>query len=85
MTEIRMKAETISDTDWLERMFRKSESDRTQRVAFTSLKLFDYFCQSQGTAKDEMIRKYQNWFDQTKPDVRSICMSLDKFVQFLKC
>lgn len=78
-----MKSETVTDSDWLERMFRKSESDRTQTVAFTSLKLFDYFCQSQRVSKEEMIKKYQDWFEQTKPDIRSICMSLDKFVQFM--
>lgn len=30
-----------------------------------------------------MIEKYQEWIGLDKPDIRSICMSLDKFVQFL--
>jgi integrase len=78
-----MRSERYSDQDWLERMFRKSESTRTRRLAETSLKSFELFCNYQGITKQQMIEKFQEWFNQPKPDVRSICLSLDKFVKFL--
>ena len=75
--------ETFTEQDWLNRMFRKSESKRTKDSAITSLNMFDYFCNDQKVTREQMIDKYQELFNQTKPDIRSICLSLDKFIQFL--
>jgi integrase len=47
------------------------------------LRTFDLFCKNQGLQRDEMIEKYSTWFNQDKPDLRSILLSLDKFVQFM--
>jgi integrase len=78
-----MQTERYSEEDWLERMFRKSESTRTKRIALTSLHAFELFCEYQNQTKEQMISKYQSWYNQAKPDIRSICLSLDKFVKFL--
>lgn len=78
-----LNLEAFSDQNWLDRMYRKSNSNRTKRVAITSLRVFDLFCEHQNLTKNQMIEKYQELFNQDKPDIRSICLSLDKFVQFL--
>lgn len=83
MTYNNVKPEKYSDEDWLTRF----ENERTQNCAITSLKTFDHFCQKEiglnGKSKDMMIQKYSQWFNQEKPDIRSICLSLDKFVRFM--
>jgi len=82
-----MKSERFSEEDWLDRMYRKSESNGTRNCAKTSLMIFDYFCQNQvglnSRSTSQMIERYQNWINQDKPDIRSICMSLDKLVSFM--
>lgn len=87
MDNLDVEEEKFSDKEWLDRMFRKSESNGTRCCAKTSLNAFDYFCQKQlglnGQSMPQMIKKYQYWFNQDKSDIRSICMSLDKFVNFL--
>ena len=42
-----MKAELFSKEDWLDRMYRKSESQGTKNCANTAIISFDYFCQNQ--------------------------------------
>ncbi len=78
---------TITDEDWMKKYYRKSNSDGTVHIARTSLNIFDQFCQFEiglnGKSKDTMIENYQKLYNQTKPDIRSICMSLDKFVGFM--
>lgn len=49
-------------------------------ILVISVKLF---CENQGVIREDMIEKYQKWFEQDKPDLRSILLSLDKFVQFM--
>jgi integrase len=83
MPKKHMKSEGYTEQDWLERMYRKSNSTRTKRIAATSLHTFEIFCKAQNMTKQQMTEKYQYWFNQTKPDIRSICLSLDKFVKFL--
>jgi len=78
-----VKQEQFSDQEWLDRMYRKSESENTRVCAKTSLSVFECFCKTQGISKYVMIERYQRWFNQDKPDVRSICMSLDKLVNFM--
>ena len=75
--------EKFTEQDWLNRMYRKSESKRTKDSAITSLSMFDLFCKYQNLTKEQVIEKYQELFNQNKPDIRSICLSLDKFIQFL--
>lgn len=78
-----LNLETFTEQDWLNRMYRKSESKRTKDSAITSLNMFDFFCNDQKVTREQMIEKYQELFNQDKPDIRSICLSLDKFIQFL--
>jgi len=77
------RAEVFSDDHWLDSLYENSKSENTRACAKTSLRVFEYFCQSQNTTKDAMIAKYQRWINQTKPDVRSICLSLSKLVSFM--
>ncbi len=82
-----LKILAMSDEDWLNKQFRKSNSRNTRNCALTSIKTFDQFCQYEtglnGKSKEQMISQYQEWFNQDKPDIRSICLSLDKFVGFM--
>jgi len=82
-----VKREKPTDEYWLNKMYRKSESEGTQLIAKTSLSTFEYFCQKEtglnGKSMPEMIEKYQEWYDQDRPDIQSICMSLDKFIEFM--
>ena len=81
MDKLGMSLEIFSDEDFFRRMFRKSESTRTENSARISLKIFDVFCKHQDTTREEMIRMYQKLYKES--DIRSICLSLDKFVNFL--
>lgn len=83
MKQEQVKSEQFSDEEWLERFFANSNSENTVACARTSIKVFEHFCVSQNSTKDEMIKKYQDWINQTKPDVRSICVNLSKFVSFM--
>lgn len=78
---------TISDEDWFKKYYRKSNSEGTVHVAKISLNIFDQFCQSEiglnGESRGIMIKQYQDLFNQERPDIRSICISLDKFVGFM--
>lgn len=76
-----LQVETFSKYDWLEQVFRKSESERSANVARASLNMFDLFCQNEGLTELQMIERYQALAKEG--DIRSICLSLDKFVQFL--
>ncbi|WP_182128421.1 site-specific integrase [Nitrosopumilus sp. b3] len=78
-----MSLSVFEDEDWLDRMYRKSESDNTRTCAKTSLTMFEYFCTTKKTTKIKMIQYYQELFNQNKPDIRRICLSLDNFIQFL--
>ncbi|WP_420545347.1 tyrosine-type recombinase/integrase [Nitrosopumilus sp.] len=75
--------EGFSDEEWLDRLYRKSESENTRMLAGVSLTAFERFCKDQGTTKEELINRFQEWMNQPKPDVRSVCMVLDKFINFL--
>jgi integrase len=90
-----LAVESFSDQDWL----NDYTKERTRGVASTSLKVFDMFCQKQiglnGESKDVMINQYKLWFKPLKvkdddgdyyypdSDVRSICLSLKKFIVFM--
>lgn len=85
-----MKREQYSEKEWLSGLFTKSDSARTVIVAKTSLKTFDIFCKHQGFSREQIIKKYQKWLkpdriDGERPDsdVRSVCISLSKFTQFM--
>ena len=93
--------ENIKDEVWLDKLERKSKSVRTRVVAKTSLKTFDFFCQSQGVERHsdpkvkygyipKMVEQYLTWYNPkpdpnflVRPDIRSICNSLDSFVGFM--
>jgi len=73
--------EELTKEDWLNRVYRKSNSTRSQRVAKSSLKVFELFCKNDGGDEEDMIKRYQELAK--LGDIRSICLSLDRFVQFL--
>ena len=60
-----MKREKPSDQYWLNKMYRKSESEGTQLVAKTSLSTFEHFCQKEtglnGKSMPEMIEKAEKY------------------------
>jgi len=76
-----LQEQEFSKNDWLNKMFRKSESYRTEKTARVSLRMFDRFCVSEGLTEPQMIEMYQTYAKNN--DIRSICLSLDKFIQFL--
>ena len=78
-----IEQEQFSDDEWLENLYDNSKSENTVACAKTSIKVFEHFCISQNSTKEEMIRRYQSLINQTKPDVRSICISLGKLVSFM--
>ena len=43
-----MENDSSSQEYWLKKLYRKSESTRTVKVAKVSLKTFDLFCKDQG-------------------------------------
>ena len=80
----------FSEEDWLNKLERKSNSTRTRITAKASLKTFDLFCKNQKVSRDEIIQQYQIWFNPkpnpdeiVRPDIESICLSLDRFVDFM--
>jgi len=80
----------FSEEDWLNKLERKSNSARTRITAKASLKTFDQFCKNQKVSRDEIIQQYQIWFNPkpnpdeiVRPDIESICLSLDRFVDFM--
>jgi integrase len=93
--------ENIQDQKWLDKVYRKSQSERSRFVAKTSLKCFDIFCQSQGVERHsdpdvtygyipKMVEQYLTLYNPkpnpnvlVRPDIRSICNSLDSFVGFM--
>jgi len=76
-----MSLQQFSKADWLNRMYRKSNSARTKMSAATSLRMFGFFCDSQHTTEQETISRYHRFVQ--AGDVRSVCLSFDKFIQFL--
>jgi integrase len=90
MSNPNIMTEAYSQEDWLKDIFSNTESDRSVKVAEQSLKVFDIFCEKQGQTRHEMIGRYQNWLkpekidgERPEPDIRSICLSLSKFTQFM--
>ena len=81
MTNNPLSQQNFSKKDWLERVFRKSESENSLQVASTSVRMFELFCEFEVVSENKMIENYQSLFKDG--DIRSICLSLDKFVQFL--
>lgn len=45
MTKELLSIQEFSDQDWLNRLYRKSESTRIRRVSESALKMFDLFCE----------------------------------------
>lgn len=76
-----LQVTTFSKQDFINRVFRRSDSANSERVAKTALKMFDLFCQSEGLIESQLIERYQVLVKEG--NIRSICLSLDKFVQFL--
>ena len=88
MNKLAMNNTRFSEKDWLDKVSRNSP--RTKIVAKTALKTFNFFCEDQDCTRDELIKQYQTWYNPkpkpdelVKPDIQSICLSLDKYVDFL--
>ena len=90
-----MNTPEMTDNDFLDRMQSKSDSIRTRKATKTALNTFDHYCQYEkglnGESKEQMINQYQKWLrpekdesgDRPDPDIKKICLSLDKFVRFM--
>ncbi|HEU04762.1 MAG TPA: hypothetical protein ENH95_06610 [Nitrosopumilus sp.] len=76
-----LQLENFDKNDWLEQIFSKSESERSVNVANSSLRMFEYFYRNEGKTETQMIERYQALAKEG--DIRSICLSLAKLVQFL--
>jgi len=63
MSKYDVKKEKLFDQDWLDRLYRRSNSEGTVTCAKTSLTTFGHFCQNEvglnGKSMPEMIEKYQ--------------------------
>jgi len=88
MNELAMNNTRFSEENWLDKVSRNSP--RTRIVAKTTLKTFDFFCEDQDCTRNELIKQYQTWYNPkpkpdelVRPDIQSICLSLDKYVDFL--
>ena len=82
-----LQIQTFSKYDWLEQVRRSAGSLRSVNVAKASLRMFELFCKNQGLTESQMIESYQEMLKiddkKREPDIRSVCLSLDKFIQFL--
>ena len=82
-----LQIQTFSKYDWLEQVRRSAGSLRSVNVAKASLRMFELFCKNQGLTASQMIERYQEMLKiddkKREPDIRSVCLSLDKFIQFL--
>ena len=83
MTSNYVNSESYSEEEWLNMLFLKSESENSRKAGKTAMNLFDLFCKDQEMTRDEMVQKYCNYLGKDKPDVKSVCMSLNKFIAFL--
>ena len=83
MTSNYVNSESYSEEEWLNMLFLKSESENSRKAGKTAMNLFDLFCKDQEMTRDEMVQKYCNYLGKDRPDVKSVCMSLNKFVAFL--
>jgi len=70
-----------SKNDWLDKMFRKSESEGTKLMAQTALNVFEDFCNYQKKTESQVIREYQLF--SKAGEIRKLCLMLDRFVQFM--
>ena len=70
-----------SKNDWLDKMFRKSESEGTKLMAQTALNVFEDFCNYQKKTESQLIRELQML--SKAGEIRKLCLFLDRFVQFM--
>ena len=73
----------FNEKDWLDRLYRKSNSNRTVRVAKTSMAIFDYFCEDMGTTRSKIEQEMREKMAMNPPDVRNVCLILDRYVNWL--
>jgi len=82
-----LQIQTFSKHDWLNQVHRSAESSKSVNVAKVSLRMFDLFCKNQRLTESQMIESYQEMLkitnEKKEPDIRAVCLSLDRFVQFL--
>tara|TARA_B100000676_G_scaffold283739_1_gene310745 strand:- start:2741 stop:3865 length:1125 start_codon:yes stop_codon:yes gene_type:complete len=73
----------FDENDWIESLYRKSESERTVEVARASLKILDYYCQVRGITRAEFIEKLKENMSENPPNVRVVCLTLNRIVAFM--
>lgn len=83
LINLEMKAKSLTlqvydKKDWLDGVFRKSESESSRHVAEVSFNMFSLFCDG---SLNEKIEQYKSWF--SSGEIQNICQDLDRFVQFL--
>lgn len=80
MNTIFVKSLKYTDEEWFDRTMSKSDSERTQNSAKTSLTMFRNFCKIQNISQDKLIAQYQSWAAQG--DIRSVGLSLSNLLGF---
>ena len=73
----------FTEQDWLDRLYRKANSERTVNVATSSLRVFDYFIEDQNMTRDQVIKELQGMMKESPPNVRGVCLFLDKWVAWM--
>jgi integrase len=81
MSNLGMELKEFDEEDFLNQC--GINSSRSKTVAKTSITIFNDWCVEQGYTKERVIEQYLVWFNNPKPDVRKICLSLNNFVIFL--
>jgi len=75
------EVQVFSKQDWLERVYRKSESQSSRDAAETALNVFGSFCIYLKKTEQELINEYQVL--EKAGEIRRLCLSLDRLVQFM--
>jgi len=75
------EVQVFSKQDWLERVYRKSESQSSRDAAETALNVFGSFCIYLNKTEQELINEYQVL--EKAGEIRRLCLSLDRLVQFM--
>jgi integrase len=92
-TTLTLNTPQMTDEEFFERVFSKSESVRSVNTTKTALQSFDHYCQHElglnGQSMNQMISQYQEWLkpekvdgERPEPDTQKVCISLEKFIRF---
>jgi len=73
--------QSFSKEDWLEKLYRKSESEGSKAQGQSSLNCFIEFCEHNKKTEEQIINEYKILSKSDSP--RHLGLALDRFVQFM--